>query len=125
MTGIILGDGFTEILTQGDGVVDHAGLGFIPHRRWRNHPRPGIDFPDFSTVSASPALNAAVIDALAERLDPATEVIIGLDIGGAPLAGAIAYRRRIGGTDIRKVDAMRSDVIRSILQNYELGEGVA
>jgi adenine phosphoribosyltransferase len=125
MAGVIGGDGLSEFVTQGEGIIDHAGIGVIPHRRWRNHPRQGVDFPDFSTAGASPELHVAAIDALSDRLASGTQMIAGLDIGGATLAGAVSYRRRIGSVDIRKVDSIRPEVIRSILRNYELGEGMA
>jgi adenine phosphoribosyltransferase len=125
MVGVIGGDGFSEIVTQAEGTIDHAGLGHLPHRRWRNHPRPGVDFPDFSTAGVSPELHVATIEALAKHVAPDTQIIAGLDIGGAPLSGAVAFHRRIGGIDIRKVDSIRPEVIRSILHNYELGDGVA
>jgi adenine phosphoribosyltransferase len=123
--GVLLGDGCSDVVLHARGVIDHAGVGPVPHRRWLNHPRRGVDYPDYSTGGATPEVHVAVIDALASRLAPETAAVAGLDIGGMPLAGAMGYRNRIGCIDVRKVDAMRSDVVRSIIHNYELGDGVA
>lgn len=112
-----------ERITSIDGV---EGMPIaLRFRRWRNHPGPGIDFPDISTMATDATALRQVTDALARRLSAETSVVAGLDIGGLGIAGALAYRNNLGLLDIRKVDAIRAGVIRSIMENYELGDGVA
>lgn len=97
----------------------------VRYRRWRNHPAAGVDFPDASLFASDGATARRVVDALAQLLPPDTDVVGGIDVGGLGFAGALAYRNAIGVLDIRKVGAMRIDVIRGIMANYELGNGVA
>jgi adenine phosphoribosyltransferase len=96
----------------------------IPYRRWKDHPVTGADFPDIAPAIAAGGTSQRIIDALARRLPGDVEVLAGIDIGGLGLAGALAYRNGLGFVDVRKVDSMRVDVIRSIMANYELGSGV-
>jgi adenine phosphoribosyltransferase len=97
----------------------------VRYRRWKNHPGPGVDFPDTSPFATDGATMRHVVDALAQGLPSDTEVIGGIDIGGLGFAGALAQRSGTGLLDIRKVGSIRADVIRSIMANYELGDGVA
>lgn len=103
---------------------DEATPLHIPHRRWKDHPRPGTDFPDLSPGMADSRVTRRVVEALAERLPADIELLAGIDIGGLGLAGALAYRNGLGFADIRKVESIRADVIRSVMANYELGAGV-
>lgn len=96
----------------------------IPFRSWKNHPAAGVDFPDLSIATSEATLTRPIVDALASRIPAGIEVLAGLDIGGLGLAGALAYRNGLGFIDIRKVDSLRNEVMRSIMANYELGEGV-
>jgi adenine phosphoribosyltransferase len=96
----------------------------IPFRPWRDHTAAGVDFPDLSITTSEAALTRPIIDALASRIPANVEVLAGIDIGGLGLAGALAYRDSLGFIDIRKVDSLRNGVMRSIMANYELGEGV-
>lgn len=96
----------------------------IPFRSWKNHPAAGVDFPDLSIATSDPTLTRPIVDALASRIPAKIDVLAGLDIGGLGLAGALAYRNGLGFIDIRKVDSLRNEVMRSIMANYELGEGV-
>lgn len=97
----------------------------VRYRRWKNHPVPGVDFPDTSPFATDGATMRHVVDALAQILPNDTDVIGGIDVGGLGFAGALAQRSGAGLLDIRKVDSIRADVIRSIMANYELGDGVA
>ncbi len=97
----------------------------VRYRRWLNHPAPGVDFPDMSPLATDGTAIGQIIDALAERLPADTDVVAGIDIGGLAPAGALAYRNALGLLDIRKVGSMRVEVIRTIMANYELGDGVA
>lgn len=97
----------------------------VRYRRWKNHPGPGVDFPDTSPFATDGATMRHVVDALGQTLPSAPDVIGGIDIGGLGFAGALAQRSGAGFLDIRKVDSIRADVIRSIMANYELGDGVA
>ncbi|WP_066468853.1 phosphoribosyltransferase family protein [Bosea sp. WAO] len=96
----------------------------IPFRSWKNHPAAGVDFPDLSIATSEASRTRSVVDALASWIPAEIEVLAGLDIGGLGLAGALAYRNGLGFIDIRKVDSLRNEVMRSIMANYELGEGV-
>lgn len=97
----------------------------VTYRRWRNHPAPGIDFPDLSPLATDAAATRALVDTLGERVPGDTAIVAGLDVGGLGLAGALAYRNGLGLLDIRKVGSIRVEVIRSLMANYELGDGVA
>lgn len=112
-----------------DSVTTFTAAGFasfqVRYRRWKNHPAPGVDFPDASPFATDGATMRRVVDALAQGLPSDTEVIGGIDIGGLGFAGALAQRSGTGLLDIRKVGSIRADVIRSIMANYELGDGVA
>jgi adenine phosphoribosyltransferase len=112
-----------ERITSIDGVEGTP----IPlrFRRWRNHPKPGIDFPDISPMATDATALRQVTDALGQLLPDETSVVAGIDVGGLGIAGALAYRNGLGLLDIRKVDAIRAGVIRTIVENYELGDGVA
>ncbi|MGE7470212.1 phosphoribosyltransferase family protein [Bosea sp. NPDC003192] len=96
----------------------------IPFRPWKDHTAAGVDFPDISITTSEAALTRPIIDALASRIPADIEVLAGIDIGGLGLAGALAYRNGLGFIDVRKVDSLRNGVMRSIMANYELGEGV-
>lgn len=107
-------------------IAPSDGIPFqVRYRRWKDHPRPGVDFPDTSPFATDGATMRRVVDALAQRLPGDTEVFGGIDVGGLGFAGALAHRNAVGLLDIRKVDSIRADVIRSIMANYELGDGVA
>lgn len=105
-------------LATGDGNFE------IPFRPWKNHPAAGVDFPDISITTVDAALTRRIVDALALRVPAKVEILAGIDIGGLGLAGALAARNGLGFFDIRKVDSLRNGVMRSIMANYELGEGV-
>jgi len=107
--------------------IESADAAAIPlrYRRWKNHPAPGTDFPDITPATTDGATVRQVVDALARRLPDDTEIVGGIDIGGLGLAGALAYRNGLGTLDIRKVGSIRVEVIRTIMANYELGDGVA
>lgn len=97
----------------------------FPHRSWRDYPVAGVDFPDATTVTRDSGWIQMACTALASHLGEETELIAGIDIGGIGLAGALAFRSRLGFIDIRKVGSIRADVVRSLAANYELGNGVA
>lgn len=97
----------------------------FPHRRWKNHPVPGIDFPDATTFTSDPRWMRAACETLSARLDKEIDLLAGIDIGGLGFAGALALRNGLGFIDIRKVGSIRADVVRSLAANYELGNGIA
>ncbi|MGO4172687.1 phosphoribosyltransferase family protein [Bosea sp. TAF32] len=97
----------------------------FPHRRWKDHPVAGIDFPDATTFTCDGRWMKTACDALADRLGGETDLLAGIDIGGLGFAGALALRNGLGFIDIRKVGSIRADVVRSLAANYELGNGVA
>ena len=101
-----------------------AGLSF-PHRRWKDHPVAGVDYPDATTFTCDPYWMRTACDALAARLDENVDLLAGIDIGGLGFAGALALRNGLGFIDIRKVGSIRADVVRSLAANYELGNGIA
>lgn len=96
----------------------------IPFRSWKDHSGIGVDFPDIALTTGEAPLIRRIVDALALRLPFGIDVLAGIDIGGLGLAGALSYRNGLGFIDIRKVDSLRNDVMRGIMANYELGEGV-
>ncbi len=97
----------------------------VRYRRWKNHPAKGVDFPDTSPFASCGATARLVVDAMAQVLPAEIDIVGGIDVGGLGFAGALAYRNAIGLLDIRKVGSIRVDVIRNIMDNYELGDGVA
>lgn len=103
---------------------DESGPLQIPYRRWRDHPVAGTDFPDIAPAAVDGRTTQRIADALALLVPDDVEVLAGIDIGGLGLAGALAYRNGLGFVDVRKVESIRVDVIRSIMVNYELGSGV-
>lgn len=105
-------------------VADDSDALDIPYRRWKDHPASGADYPDVTPGTANGRITRTIINALAKRLPPEIEMLAGIDIGGLGLAGALAYRNGLGFIDVRKVDSMKADIIRSIMANYELGSGV-
>lgn len=96
-----------------------------PYRLWRNHPRPGFDFPDIAPMLSDSTLAARLFDALVQEVPPQTETLVGIDMGGVGLAGALAARGGLGLVDVRKIGSIRADVIRTVMANYELGDGIA
>lgn len=97
----------------------------FPHRRWKNHPVPGVDFPDATSFTSNPRWMRAACEALSARLDKEIDLLAGIDIGGLGFAGALALHNGLGFIDIRKVGSIRADVVRSLAANYELGNGIA
>lgn len=97
----------------------------IPHRRWKDYPKPGVDYPDSAIMTCEPEDAAHVVSELVAALPAEAELLAGIDIGGLGFAGALACTRGIGFIDIRKVAALRPEVVGSILSNYDLGFGVA
>jgi adenine phosphoribosyltransferase len=96
-----------------------------PYRLWRNHPSAGLDFPDIAPSTVDGAIMRRLVEALAARLPADTDILAGIDMGGFGLAGALACRTGLGFVDIRKVGSIRADVIRVVMENYDLGEGIA
>lgn len=108
-----------------DDKADSDEAPAIAYRRWKNHPAGGIDFPDISPATVEAPTARQIVDALGARLPAQVEVLAGIDIGGLGLAGALAYRNELGFLDVRKVSSIPIDVVRSVMANYELGNGVA
>lgn len=107
-------------------ITPPAGETFeLPYRLWRNHPTAGLDFPDIASSTVDGAVVRRLVDALASCLPADIEILAGVDIGGLGLAGALAGRNGLGFIDIRKIGSIRADVIRVVMDNYELGEGIA
>lgn len=97
----------------------------LPHRRWKAHPRPGIDFPDINTVAEDATLlERALVDLLGALRDD-IEIVAGIDLGGAALAGAVAGRRGLGFMHIRKVGSLRTDIVRTVVASHDIGHGQA
>ena len=92
--------------TISDSVQEAPAAPAFPHRRWRDYPVAGVDFPDATTVTRDSGWMQMACTALASHLGRETELIAGIDIGGIGLAGALAFRSRLAA-------------------NYELGNGVA
>ncbi len=97
----------------------------LPHRRWRAHPRPGIDFPDINTVAEDASVFQRALADLTGALRGDTDIVAGIDLGGAALAGAIAGACGLGFMHVRKVGSMRTDIVRSVVASHEIGHGLA
>ncbi len=97
----------------------------FPHRRWKDHPVPGVDFPDATSFTSDPRWMRTACEALSAHLDKGIDLLAGIDIGGLGFAGALALRNGLGFIDIRKVGSIRADVVRNLAANYELGNGIA
>jgi adenine phosphoribosyltransferase len=65
-------------------------------------PEPGVLFRDLSPLFADAAGFATVVDALADTLDPAAELLAGVEARGFLLAAAVGYARGLGVVLIRK-----------------------
>jgi adenine phosphoribosyltransferase len=96
----------------------------IPCRFWDNHPKPGFKFPDMAIAMRDRALFPQIIKALASHIPAHTDAFAGIDIGGAVLAGALAFHTRHGFLEARKVSNMRPELVRVLRQHYVLGDGV-
>ncbi|KPF72970.1 hypothetical protein IP69_02720 [Bosea sp. AAP35] len=97
----------------------------LSHRRWKGHPRPGIDFPDINTVCEDAVQVNRIVANLLPVLREDTQIIAGIDLGGAALAGALAASHGAGFVHVRKVGSLRTDIIRSVVANHEIGHGLA
>ncbi len=107
-------------------IVPAVGEAFeAPYRLWRNHPAAGLDFPDIAPATVDAAVMRRLVEALASCLPADVDILAGIDMGGFGLAGALASRNGLGFVDIRKVGSIRADVIRVVMENYDLGEGIA
>lgn len=104
--------------------LEHGERLPVTYRVWRNHPRPGVNFPDTAPMTTDPEIAHVLVDELARRLPADIEVLAGIDMGGFGFTAAIAYRQRLGFLDIRKVGSIRTNVIGNLMANYELGNGV-
>lgn len=103
---------------------DALGTG-LPHRRWKSHPRAGIDFPDINTVAEDATLIQRALADLLGALRDDIDIVAGIDLGGAALAGAVAGRRGIGFMHVRKVGSLRTDIVRSVVASHDIGHGLA
>lgn len=120
MTGSTLS--ISECVTE--IVLEHGDSLPVTYRVWRNHPRPGVNFPDTAPMTTNPEIARVMVDELARRLPGDVEVLAGIDMGGFGFTAAVAYRQRLGFLDVRKVGSIRTNVIGNLMTNYELGNGV-
>lgn len=97
----------------------------LPHRRWKGHPRPGIDFPDINTVSEDATILRRALAGLLDALRDDIAIVAGIDLGGAALAGAVAGARGLGFMHVRKVGSLRTDIVRSVAASHDIGHGLA
>jgi adenine phosphoribosyltransferase len=95
----------------------------IPHVRWRNHPRIGVDYPCLFAHEVSAEVFRLIVDAIAGSLAEDVDAVAGVD-SGLGLAGPVAYARGVGVVDIRKSDTIRPSIVRSLMKNHALGDGV-
>lgn len=65
-------------------------------------PEPGVLFRDLSPLFADGPGFAAVADALADTLDPAADLVAGVEARGFLLAAAVGYSRGMGVVLVRK-----------------------
>ncbi len=97
----------------------------LPHRRWKAHPRPGIDFPDINTVAEDALVIRRAVAELVGTLRDDVTMVAGIDLGGAALAGAVASARGLGFIHIRKVGSLRTDIVRTVVASHDIGHGLA
>lgn len=65
-------------------------------------PEPGVLFRDLSPLFASADAFAAVVDGLADTLDPDVELLAAIEARGFLLAAAVGYARGLGVVPVRK-----------------------
>lgn len=94
-------------------------------RRWKNYPRAGIDFPDINTLGADGSALARIAADFAAVLPADLDIVAGIDLGGAALAGAVARARGCGFMHIRKIGSLRTEIIRNFIENHEIAHDLA
>ncbi|ATY12741.1 adenine phosphoribosyltransferase [Amycolatopsis sp. AA4] len=85
-------------------------------------PEPGVLFRDLSPLFADGPGFAAVADALAATLDPAADLVAGVEARGFLLAAAVGYSRGMGVVLVRKPGKLPSVAGRV---DYSLEYGTA
>ncbi|PKV96717.1 adenine phosphoribosyltransferase [Amycolatopsis echigonensis] len=85
-------------------------------------PEPGVLFRDLSPLFADGPAFAAVADALADTLDPAADLVAGVEARGFLLAAAVGYSRGMGVVLVRKPGKLPSVAGRV---DYSLEYGTA
>ena len=85
-------------------------------------PEPGVLFRDLSPLFADGPAFTAVADALADTLDPAADLVAGVEARGFLLAAAVGYSRGMGVVLVRKPGKLPSVAGRV---DYSLEYGTA
>lgn len=114
--------GLLETADSTSGRTSRHGL---PHRRWKGHPHPGIDFPDINTIADDATTARSAVSDLLGALREDVAIVAGIDLGGAGLAGAVAALRGAGFMHVRKVGSLRPEIVRSVVANHDIGHGLA
>ncbi|MGL4637658.1 MAG: phosphoribosyltransferase family protein [Beijerinckiaceae bacterium] len=109
---------FDNILPEAKPLIE------IPHRLWADHPKPGMQFPDMALAMRNGPKFSEIIDGLSTFVPAQIDSFVGIDVGGASLAGALAARFGRGYVEMRKIGNMRPDLMRVLTSNYALGDGV-
>jgi adenine phosphoribosyltransferase len=94
-------------------------------RKWLDYPRPGMPFPDLEGSNTSAENCSLLIERFVTLMPPEASLIGGIDVGGGALAGGIAMMADCGFMTIRKIEAMKPEMMRMVASNYHLGNGVA
>ncbi len=77
-------------------------------------PKPGIMFYDITTLLKNGQLFSRVIELIAERhLDPAPDVVVGIESRGLILGGAVAHELGLGFVPVRKLGKLPAAVERA------------
>lgn len=80
------------------GTVDALAL----IREIPDFPAPGVLFRDLGPVFADAAAFHALVDALVDTIDPATDVLVAIEARGFLLGAAVGYAAGLGVVPVRK-----------------------
>ncbi len=76
-----------------------------------DYPRPGIQFRDVSTLLIDGAGFRTAVDRLIERIDPAVELIAGIEARGFIVASAMSYALTRGKLMLRKAGKLPGECV--------------
>jgi adenine phosphoribosyltransferase len=99
--------------------MSSALSGFI--RTIPDHPKPGIQFRDITTLLSEPAGLRLAVDGIADRFSSGTiDVVVGIEARGFIFGTAIAYRLGLGFVPLRKQGKLPGQTIG---RDFELEYG--
>jgi adenine phosphoribosyltransferase len=83
---------------EATGLADALAL----MREVPDFPEPGVLFRDLGPVFADPGAFRALIDAMVDTLDPATDILVAVEARGFLLGAAMGYAADLGVVPVRK-----------------------